>query len=142
MPDRILVPFDGSPLAERALEHAVESFPESTITALYVVNPVDSLLAVEAHGAPVAGSWYEDEQERADAFLATAADLVADRGVAVETATATGQPIHEILDYADEHGTDQIVVGSHGRDGVERAILGSVAETLVRRARVPVTVVR
>ena len=142
MSDRVLVPFDGSPLAERALAHATESAPGRAVTAVYVINPLDSVLAVETHGIPVAESWYEDEQERAGALLATAADLVADRGVEIETAVLTGQPTREILEYAEEHDVDRIVVGSHGRDGVERAILGSVAETLVRRARVPVTVVR
>jgi len=142
MPDRVLVPFDGSPLAERALEHAVETFPDATVTALYVIDPIDSLLAVEASGLSVADSWYDDERERAAGLLATASDLAAGYDAEIETVTATGQPVREIVDYAEDHDVDQIVVGSHSRNRVGRAILGSVAETVVRRARVPVTVVR
>jgi len=142
MPDRVLVPFDGSPLAERALEHAVETFPDATVTALYVIDPINSLLAVEASGLSVADSWYDDERQRAAGLLATATELAAEYDAEIETATATGQPVREIVDYAEDHDVDQIVVGSHSRNRVGRAILGSVAETVVRRARVPVTVVR
>jgi len=141
MPDTVLVPFDGSPLAERALEHAVETFPGAAVTAIYVIDPTDSILAVEADGLSVADSWYDDERERATGILATATDLAAEYGADIETVTATGQPVREIVEYAEDNDLDQIVLGSHSRNRVERALLGSVAETVVRRARIPVTVV-
>jgi len=53
-----------------------------------------------------------------------------------------GRPTKVIVEYADDHDIDQIVMGSHGRSGMSRILLGSVAEIVVRRASVPVTVVR
>jgi hypothetical protein len=65
MPDNALFVFDGSPLSERALIYALETFPDATITTLYAINPVDSVIDVEAGGLPVAEDWYDDAQERA-----------------------------------------------------------------------------
>jgi hypothetical protein len=60
MPDTVLVAFDGSPLSERAVTYALETFLDATITTLYVINPVDSVIDVEAGGLPIAEYWYEN----------------------------------------------------------------------------------
>lgn len=142
MTRRILVPYDGSPLSERALEHALENYPAASVTTLYVIDPVDSVYDVESGGLPVAEDWYEDAQERASEIHAAAEQLASPRDVALTAVTVTGNPAREIREYASEHDVDQIVMGSHGRKGIDRALLGSVAETVTRRARVPVTVVK
>jgi len=141
MPDTVLVAFDGSPLAERALTYALENFSDATITAMYVIDPVDSVLDVEAGGLPVAEGWYDDARERATGIQTTAADLAAEHDVDLETVTEVGRPARAIVDYATDRGIDQIVMGSHGRSGIDRTLLGSVAETVTRRARIPVTIV-
>lgn len=64
------------------------------------------------------------------------------RGIALTTAIETGPPDRVIVDYVDKHNIDQIVIGSHGRSGISRVLLGSVAEKVVRRSSVPVTIVR
>jgi nucleotide-binding universal stress UspA family protein len=63
-------------------------------------------------------------------------------GIDVVTAVATGTPHTEILEYADEHDVDLVVMGTHGRTGVERHLLGSVTEKVVRMADAPVVTVR
>jgi nucleotide-binding universal stress UspA family protein len=141
MPDTVLVALDGSPLSERALTYAIDTFPDATITTIHVIDPVDSVIDVEAGGLPVAEGWYDDARERASSIHTTAADLAAERGTELDSATEVGKPARAILEYADDHGIDQIVVGSHGRSGIDRTLLGSVAETITRRARIPVTVV-
>lgn len=141
MPDNVLVAFDGSPLAERALTYALETFPDAAITTIYVINPIDSVIDVEAGGLPVAEDWYDNAQDRATEIHTKATDRAADHGVTLNTVTNVGKPAREILEYVDEHGIDQIVMGSHGRSGIDRTLLGSVAETVTRRARIPVTVV-
>ena len=141
MPVNVLVAVDGSPLSERALTYAIETFPDALITSMYVINPVDSVIDVEAGGLPVAEGWYENAKEEATRIHATATDLAAERGVELETVTEVGKPARAILEYADDHDVDQIVMGSHGRSGIDRALLGSVAETVTRRARIPVTIV-
>jgi nucleotide-binding universal stress UspA family protein len=59
----------------------------------------------------------------------------------VTTATAVGEPAGEILAYAAEHRVDVLVLGTHGRTGLEHALMGSVAERVVRRAKIPVLTV-
>lgn len=139
MPDSVLVAFDGSPLSERALTYALETFPEATITTLYVINPIDSVIEVEAGGLPAAEDWYDNAQDRAATVHRTATDLAAAREL--ETVTEVGDPAREILEYAEDHDIDQIVMGSHGRSGIDRTFLGSVAETITRRVRIPVTII-
>ncbi|UTF55810.1 universal stress protein [Natronosalvus rutilus] len=142
MPDTVLVAFDGSPLSERALAYAIENCPNATITAMYVINPIDSIIDVEAGGLPVADDWYDNAQERATALHTSATDLAADYDIDLKTVTEVGKPAREIVEYAAEHDIDQIVMGSHGRSGIDRAILGSVAETVTRRSQIPVTIIR
>ncbi|WP_115864248.1 universal stress protein [Halorussus litoreus] len=141
MSDDVLVAFDGSPLSERALTYALENFPDATITTLYVINPIDSVIDVEAGGLPVAEDWYDNAQERATHIHTTATDIAAEHDIALDTVTEVGKPAREILDYAVGNGIDQIVMGSHGRSGLDRTFLGSVAETVTRRARIPVTII-
>ncbi|WP_238392246.1 universal stress protein [Halorussus amylolyticus] len=138
---RVLVPVDGSPPADRALEYALETFTDATITTIHVIDPIDSVYAAEVGGLPVADEWYDDAQERATEIHAEAEERADEFSGEVETVTEVGRPARTILRYADEHDIDQIIIGSHGRQGIERVVLGSVAEKVVRRAGVPVTVV-
>jgi nucleotide-binding universal stress UspA family protein len=141
MPDNVLVAFDGSPLSERALTYAIENFPDAALTTIYVVNPIDSVIDVEVGGLPVAEEWYDDAQERATTVHTAATDLAATEAIDLNTVTEVGRPARVILEYADDHDVDQIVMGSHGRSGIDRTFLGSVAETVTRRARIPVTII-
>ncbi|MFC7235639.1 universal stress protein [Halosegnis marinus] len=142
MPDSLLVPVDGSPLARRAVRYAVENFPGASVTTLHVIDPVDSIVAAEAGGLPVADGWYERARERAAEIHEEARGIADEHGVELATATTVGRPARAILDYAEDHDVDLILLGSHGREGIERALLGSVAERVVRDGRRPVTVVR
>ena len=141
MPDNVLIAFDGSPLSERALAYAIENFPKATLTAIYVINPIDSIMDVKAGGLPIATDWYENAQEHAAKTLTTATELAAAHDIELDTVTEVGRPARAILKYANDHGIDQIVMGSHGREGIDRTFLGSVAETVTRRARIPVTII-
>jgi len=140
----VLVPVDGSPQSEDALEYALENFEDSDITALTAVDPIAAGYAAapgpDATGYP--GEWTEQAEERADTILDEAAELAAEAGREVDTVRVTDRPARAIVDYADEHDVDHVVIGSHGRTGVTRVLLGSVAENVVRRAPCPVTVVR
>ena len=141
MPDNVLIAFDGSPLSERALTYAIESFAEATLSTIYVINPIGSVIDVEAGGLPVAEDWYDNARDRATRIHTTATDLAGEHNLELNTVTEVGRPARVILEYADDHGIDQIVMGSHGRSGIDRTLLGSVAETVTRRARIPVTII-
>ena len=141
MSDTVLVAFDGSPLARRALTYALETFPDAAITSIYVINPLDSIIDVEAGGLPVAEDWVENANEAAASIHTTATDLATEQGAELDTVTEVGRPARAILEYATDNEFDQIVMGSHGRSGIDRTLLGSVAETVARRAEIPVTII-
>lgn len=135
----ILVPTDGSEPAEAALDHAFERFAADDITALYVMDPVEG---ATAWGPATGEDWLGSAEKRAESVLEDAVERGEEMGVEIETDSVVGRPSRAIIDYAEEHDLDQIVIGSHGRDGITRVLLGSVAETVIRRSPVPVTVVR
>jgi len=142
MVKNVLVPIDGSPQSDDALVHALENLDGGTITVLHVIDPIDA-----GYSAPVAvpgGSeeWYENAKEQSEAVFEDAQAIADEYGVELDTRQEMGRPARAIVDVADEDDFDQIVMGSHGRSGVSRILLGSVAETVVRRSTIPVTVVR
>lgn len=140
----VLVPMDESGPAWNALDYALSTYPEASLEALHVLDPA----RYRTYGGDVgiafagAGSLGRRQRERASELLAEAAERAASEDRALHTEIEEGHPPTVIVSYAEERGIDQIVVGSHGRTGVERLLLGSVAEAVVRRSPVPVTVVR
>ncbi|MFC4438989.1 MULTISPECIES: universal stress protein [Natrialbaceae] len=144
MPKRVLVPVDDSNRSTQALEFALEEYPDAAITALHVLDPGDFYAATGIEGGAMAN--YDEIQEhhetRADTILENAAEQAAEHGVTIETERIVGGISRSIVDYADDNDVDHVVVGSHGRTGASRILLGSVAETVARRSPVPVTIVR
>jgi nucleotide-binding universal stress UspA family protein len=139
MYERILVPTDGSPAAEAAVEQAVSLAKQydATIHALYVVD-TSAYSTLEA-GAEVIINALEEEGEQAVEDIAEAGS---EAGVEVETTVTAGTAYRSILEYVDNHDIDLIIMGTHGRRGLDRYLLGSVTERVVRTADVPVLTVR
>jgi len=143
MSKRILVPVDGSEQAEATVEYVVETFPDATAVLLHVINPAEAGYSAQASVPSFSEEWYERTQAEADDRFDELAAVATEGGATdVERALEVGRPTRTIVEYADENDIDQIVMGSHGRSGMSRILLGSVAETVVRRATVPVTVIR
>ena len=141
MNDRILVPFDGSPPSEKALEYTFEMFTDPEVTALYVVQTPEGYWA--AFEDPEDRMPNVDEaRERGREILTEAESIASDHDATLDTEVALGKPDRAIVDRAEDEDYDTIVIGSHGREGVSRVLLGSVAETVVSRAPIPVLVVR
>ncbi|WP_128906698.1 universal stress protein [Halorubrum amylolyticum] len=150
MGKRILVATDGSTEATEALRFAASEWPDAELTALHVINPADSATGAEGGFPGAADQWYDSAKQRGDRVL-TEATAAVDREV--ETRLEVGRPTGTILAVAggekpvgeaDAAGEpfDHVVLASQGRTGLSRVLLGSVAEGVVRRAEVPVTVVR
>lgn len=144
MADRkqVLVPVDNSPQATEARTYAFENFSNADLIFLHVIDPIEA-----GYSAPVSipghsEEWYEAAKEDAESLFDEVEEQANEIGVAVTTETEIGRPARIIVEYATDKDIDQIVMGSHGRSGVSRILLGSVAETVVRRSPVPVTVVR
>lgn len=142
MVEHVLVPIDGSDQAWSALEHALQEHPGDEIHLLHVINPVEGVYASDAMGGDYWAGWYDAAEERAERLFEEARDRAGDRADDLVTGQETGAPARTIVEYAEEQDVDHIVIGSHGRSGVSRVLLGSVAEAVARRATVPVTIVR
>jgi nucleotide-binding universal stress UspA family protein len=141
MYDRILVPTDGSTGTRRAIDHAIQlaETHDATVHGIYVVNTASyASFSMETAWEGI-GDMLRDEGETAVAELrsiSTAADID------IKTEILEGSPSREIVRYAEESGCDLIVMGTHGRGGIDRLLLGSVAERVVRASEVPVLTVR
>jgi nucleotide-binding universal stress UspA family protein len=135
----ILVPTDGSQGAEAAIEPAVDIAHtyDARIHALSVIDPM-------AMGVDVrSGAILDALEESAQSAVETIEEYAANGSVsAVETVTQYGNPYREIRSYVEEHDIGLVVMGTHGRSGIERYLLGSVAEKTVRTSSVPVMTVR
>jgi len=138
MYDRILLPTDGSRGNSRAVEQAIGLAAQSD-ARLHVLFVVEDLpYAPEMMDGQVEARLREIGEEAISDIRQRAADA----GVSVETALEDGTPHQSILEYADEEGMDLIVMGTHGRSGLDRYLLGSVTERVVRGADTPVLTVR
>jgi nucleotide-binding universal stress UspA family protein len=134
--DKVLVPLDGSTLAEAALWKAAEMADGGTVSLLR---------AAEAHTLP--GADPVDAQvtavREAEEYLASAAKRLRATGVKnVETHVWYGPPASAIVEAAQAQKADLIVMSTHGRSGLGRLVLGSVAESVLRGTRAPILVVR
>lgn len=133
MIEHVLVAFDESPQATHALRHALETFPEADLTALHIVNPAEYGHTSEE---------IERARESAEDSLAAAVDIGREHGTDIETVIDQGGTSKTIVEFVESNDIDHVVLGSHGRQGISRFLLGSVAETVARRAPVSVTVIR
>ena len=130
----ILVPTDGSQGAKEALEHGIEisSKWDATLHILYVV---DTRLA---RSGPLLETLRGEGSQTVRDVEVTGTQA----GLTVVTEIVEGNPHEEILDYVTDHGIDMVIMGTHGRTGLDRVVMGSVAERVVRRSPVPVLTVR
>ncbi len=139
---RILVPVDGSDTSNKALVAALE-MARGTGGSVRVIHSVDELIYVSGYeySGDVLTIWREQSRK----LLGTAAAMAASAGVPVEQESieAPGSRLGDVVaKAAREWKADLIVVGTHGRRGVGRVLLGSGAEQVIRCAPVPVLVIR
>ncbi|ERG88079.1 MAG: universal stress protein UspA related nucleotide-binding protein [halophilic archaeon J07HX5] len=137
--ERVLVPVDGSEPSEQAVTLAASLFPGVTLVLLQVINPAETGYSIDATIPTFPEGWYDDAVERAEQTLERLAATV---DAETEQTTAVGKAASVTVEHAEQNNIDHIVMGSHGRQGVSRILLGSVAESVMRRAPVPVTVAR
>jgi nucleotide-binding universal stress UspA family protein len=136
--DAILVPTDGSDPARRAAEHAAD-LAAALGSTLHVINVVD-LASVHGSDLKTVEQTLTDAGEEA---VEDVVELARTAGVDdVESTVVTGRPADGIVEHASDLDASLIVIGTHGRQGVDRVLLGSVAERVVRCAEVPVLGVR
>lgn len=139
MSSHILVPFDDSDPAHRALEHALETFSGAEITVLTVISEVGAVDCPEQLSPEEdTGCFSAEATDR----LNVAEEIAAEYGIPIQTACEVGSPCQIITEYADAEAVDHIIIGSHGRTGLTRIIVGSVSETVSRQTSSPVTTIQ
>jgi nucleotide-binding universal stress UspA family protein len=139
----IAVALDDSDPADAALDYALE-LAEPGTTRLVLTHAVDvrtiyGLAASQRYPLPAA---LAEARQAAAALIARAAARAKERGIEVESVVLEGEPRESLLDLVRTHGIGLLAIGTHGRRGLQRLLLGSVAEGVVRDAPVPVVVVR
>jgi nucleotide-binding universal stress UspA family protein len=131
----ILLPTDGSKMATEAATHAIE-LAAVTDGTLHIVHAVDLTFISGEYGSGAILDALEAAGQRAvDDLIERATEA----GVqSVEASILSGAPSRAITDYATDRGVDLIVMGTHGRSGLDRYLLGSVTEKVIRLAETPV----
>ena len=140
----ILIGTDGSELMETVYEHCafLARLTNATVHIVYVLD-IAGFASV-----PIDSTWenmYDVLLDEGKAIAENAKKAVISYGVnkeAVKTAVLEGHPSSELNTYVENNAVDLIVIGTHGRKGLDRLLIGSVADKVVREAKVPVLVVR
>jgi|SRR5271157_338656 len=139
---KVLMAIDDSPFPETVLRAMVAQFrPETTeVLVLHVLQPI-SPSAVPQMAATYAPE-LADQKQMAHALVDRVSQELRNKGFPVRAAVEVGDIREKIIDAADDWQADLIVVGSHGQRGIQRFLLGSVAESVARHARCSVQIVR
>ncbi len=146
MYSKILVPLDGSELSECSLPHVKAiargcNVPE--VILLRVIEPIFNQEAVSdlKSGRDVVAEAERQNGLKVQAYLDALRDKLAADGISARTMTEEGRAADRIVDLADKEKVDLIIMSTHGRSGVTRWLLGSVAEKVLRHSRIPVLTV-
>lgn len=137
MYETIVVPTDGSSQSDAAVDHAVELARHhgSEIHVLYVADSNRDSLTTQG------GEVVDALEQEGDQIVSEAVER-ADAGTDIAGDVLTGDPVETILDYADSVDADLVVMGTAGRRGLDRYLLGSTTERVVRLSSVPVLTIR
>lgn len=143
----VVTALDGSDMSSDVSEFSLGRFPDASHTLLHVLDPpATGYRSGDEAGADLPNSEFNRNIERETAFLEPLKERAEETGIQVKTDHAIAYTRYKearaIIQYATEHDADLIVVGSRGERTLSRVLLGSVAETVVRRAPQSVLVVR
>ncbi len=139
---QILVPTDFSDHSRQAADYACELAKrfEARIHLLHVVEPLT--MAMPSPGAPLPEQLMSNAEEDANNQIEKWLSSPEEQALSVTRCVRRGAPFLEIIRYANVNNIDLIVMGTHGRSGLKHALIGSVAERVVRKASCPVLSVR
>ena len=150
---KVLVPLDGSDIAERALAHArnlANAFGARVYLLQVIAAPHEYEAARDGGGESpsmvdyaleLAQEITAGQQTRAEQYLEAVAAQLASQGLQVDTAVRQGVTLETITTFVEEHGIDLIVMSTHGRGYVQRFLVGGVTDRVIRSSHVPVVVI-
>jgi nucleotide-binding universal stress UspA family protein len=149
MYSKMLVPLDGSEASERAVAHA-QSVAKALGARVYLLQIISLTHEYEAfHGGDESLTTIEysrdtarqitaARQTRAEEYLAAIAARLEGEGIQVEASVRQGPTLDNIMNFIEETGIDLVVMSTHGRGGLQRFLVGSVTDRVIRSSRVPV----
>jgi len=138
---KILIATDGSEYTKNSIDYGID-LAKNTQAKLHVLYVIDTAAFASI---PMDAAWesmYELLKQEGDEATRYAAERAEAEGLTVERLTIEGHPAEEIIKYAEKNSINVIVMGTLGKSGLDRFLLGSVAEKVVRASKIPVLVVR
>ena len=138
--NRILLPLDGSKIAEQALPYAIAQ-AENFQAELILLKVLEFLPKERSLSGKLVKDAFELTVIQAQEYLAAMAGRVQEYGLRVRVATVEGRPHVEIIQFAETNKVDLIVMCTRGDSGISRWLMGSVADRVIRGASVPVLLV-
>jgi nucleotide-binding universal stress UspA family protein len=142
---KILLAIDDSKFSEAAIKAVIRQVTpqETEVRVLHVIEPIPIYPDGHAWGyGPEASQVLDEQRKEAEGLVARAGQTLREKNFKVMTAIEEGNPKVVIIDSAAEWHADLIVVGSHGRKGLDRFFMGSVSEAVARHALCSVQIVR
>lgn len=155
MSRHVLVAMGPNEASENALEYALREHPDATISVVHVTATSDPLglfgdrdpeeymvpeceFEIDDEVMPHGNAFNRAQRRRAERAFDRACELSDEYGEEIEPVVRSGEPVEEIVDYAEEHGIDHVVIADHQPTEL-RPLLRTVSESIARNASVPVT---
>lgn len=146
MYQHILIPLDGSEVAECVLPHLKaigEGCNAKKVTLVRVVEPLHMYGGVETSIRPEERRRIDDEAKKiAGAYLEHVAERLKQDGLGANYEVLYGKVIDEIASFVKENGVDLVILSTHGKSGVSRMVWGSMADRILRSIHVPILMIR
>ena len=147
MYQKIMVPLDGSELAECVLPHVkriLEGFPECKVVFVRVIEPIPVSVHGETYSRKEINLEERESGRKSDAkdYLKGVIERFGADGSTLDSEVLVGKPADSLADCAENNNIDLILIATHGRSGVSRWVRGSVADKVLRSSRDPVLMVR
>ena len=139
--EKILIATDGSEYTKNAVDYGID-LAKSTGAKLFAIYVVDTAAFASI---PMDAAWesmYELLKQEGDLAIKYVSEKAQAEGLEVEGNLIEGHPADEIIRYSEKNSISLIVMGTLGKSGLDRFLLGSVAEKVVRNSKIPVLVVR
>lgn len=142
----ILVPLDGSELAECVLPH-VESIARGcsvpNVTFITIVEPVHIMGGFD-YSIPMdeQQKWLQQRKTEAESYLKSVVSRLNHNGVNFQTAVLEGHTVNALIEYVNQKAVDLIIIATHGRSGISRWVWGSTTDRILRGVCAPVLIIR
>jgi len=145
MYERLLVPLDGSELAECVFPHLeafIQKFSLKRVFLVRVVRPLSISSGLQSSEMEIIRKNEVERKVQAEAYLEGLKQVIPHPGVEFETEVVVGDVAESLMEYSHQKAVDLILMATHGRSGISRWVMGSVADKILRSAATPILMIR